>query len=63
MDRLVSVLALIKTGLEIGKLEWSIGEKDNDLIQIAGSLISDVRTLSQQLDKGELYQNSACCNK
>lgn len=59
-ERLLSTLALIRSGIEIGAREWSLRalrededhEDDNDA-ELATSLMRDVYELSSTLSKGE----------
>lgn len=51
-ERLLAVLALIRTGMEMGSLKWSMGEHQADSKEVAERLMKDVRILSEQLEKG-----------
>lgn len=51
-ERLLSVLALVRTGLEAGSLKWTLGTKNKDGAHLARALLTEAETLSKQLDKG-----------
>lgn len=52
-ERLLSVLALIRTGLTTGSLKWTLDTTDADGRETAGSLLEEARKLSRQFDKGK----------
>ena len=59
-ERLLSTLALVRSGIEFGAKEWNLraltedGDGSEKVVELAASLMKDVHELSAELTKGAL---------